>query len=81
MTEKKKFGIPVWVGWIINAIAWGLFVATMDHTVEIIMGVACLFAAFIGFKHRKWGLIFSSLVDAIWMFGWGFGMMDNLIRF
>lgn len=74
MSEVKKFRIPLWIGWIINAAAWALFVATMNPLVEIAMGIACLFAAYIGVKHKSYSLIFSSIIDTGFMFFFAFGM-------
>jgi hypothetical protein len=74
MSEVKKFGIPLWIGWLINAAAWGLFVATMNPAIEIVMGIACLFAMYIGIKHKGYSLIFSSIIDAGFMFFFAFGM-------
>ena len=75
---KPTFGIPIWVGWGINILAWVIFVGTMNHPLEIVMGLACCFAAFVGFKHWNKSLLFASIFDAIWMFTWGFGFLDNM---
>jgi hypothetical protein len=47
-------------------------VATDIHVLEIVMGVACLLAAFVAFKHNGWYLLIVSIIDALWMFSWGF---------
>lgn len=85
------FPVPIWVGWGINGLAWILFVFTFNHTIEIIMGLACCFAAFVGFKHKQIGtpdllnnnrlsslnLIYTSVFDAVWMFAWGLGLFGS----
>lgn len=72
MEEKAGFPIPLWAAWVINILSWVIFVATDIHILEIIMGVACLVAAFIAFKHQGWYLLIVSVLDALWMFSWGF---------
>jgi len=75
--EEKKFKIPVFVGWIINILAWTLFILTFDHIVELLMCGACLFAVYIGYKHKNNNLLYSSIFDAIWMLTWGIGLFDE----
>ena len=72
MEENTTFPVPLWAAWVINIVSWIIFVTTDIHVLEIIMGVACLVAAFIAFKHNGWYLLFVSILDAVWMFSWGF---------
>jgi hypothetical protein len=72
MEEKVTFPIPLWAAWLINIVSWIIFVATDIHVLEIVMGVACLLAAFVAFKHNGWYLLIVSIIDALWMFSWGF---------
>lgn len=79
-TEKSTgevFGIPVWIGWAVNALAWVLFILASNHAIEIIMGLACIFAFYVGFKHKNNRLIYSSVFDTLWMFAWGLGFFDG----
>jgi len=62
----------VMIGWGINIVAWGAFVMTGEPAIEFIMGVACLGAAYIGYREKVNYLIFVALADAVWMFGWAF---------
>ncbi len=62
----------VMIGWGINIVAWGAFVMTGEPAIEAIMGVACLGAAYIGYREKVKYLIFVALADAVWMFGWAF---------
>ena len=50
---------------------------TMDPTIEIIMGIACCFAYYLGHKHNHTRLKQSSAFDAIWTFAWGFGLFGE----
>jgi len=65
-------------GWIINALAWVIFVTTGNHALEIIMGLLCGYAAYIGYSNNHKNLTYSSVFDAIWMFAWGFGIAGEL---
>ena len=90
-TNEGSFPIPIWVGWGINILAWVLFVATFNHIIEIFMGLACSFSIYIGYRHRQMGsspyldmarlsannLIYTSIVDAVWMFSWGLGIWGS----
>lgn len=85
------FPVPLWVGWVLNGLAWALFLLTFNHTIEIIMGLACCFSAFIGYKHKQIGtspflnverltslnLIYTSAFNAVWMFAWGLGFFGS----
>jgi hypothetical protein len=64
-------------GWIINVLAWIIFIATGEHALEIIMGILCLYAAYIGYSNQNKKLLSSSVFDAVWMFLWGFGIMGD----
>lgn len=65
-------------GWIINVVAWVIFVATENHALEIVMGVLCLYAAYVGYSNKNNNLIYSSVFDAVWMFSWGLGIAGEL---
>jgi len=74
--------VPLWVVYIINGIAWVLFILTLNHIVEFLMGVACIYAGVIAIsKNEEKGarkLILASFSDAIWMFYWAFAApMDD----
>ena len=75
--EKTKFGVPLWLGWVINGAAWVLFIATFNHTIDILIGLACCFSFYIGLKHAHRNLQYTSIVDAIWMLAWGFGAFGS----
>lgn len=88
---ESSFPIPILVGWIVNAVAWILFLATFNHAIEIVMGLLCVGCVFVGFKHKKLNtppslgmnslsannLIYTSVVDAVWMFAWGLGLFGD----
>ncbi len=78
---KPTLGIPIWFGWGINILAWGVFLVTMNHLLDIVLGLACCFAAFVGLKHRNQSLLYASILDAIWMFTWGLGFWDDWFGF
>jgi hypothetical protein len=71
--ENMEFGIPLWVGWVINALAWIIFIYTFNRTMDIMMGVASGFAFYIGLKHKNDYLMYISGIDTIWMLSWGLG--------
>ena len=78
-STEAQFDIPLWVGWVINVVAWILFVLTSVHAVDIAMGVACIFSFYIGLKHKHNNLMYASIFDTIWMFTWGLGFFDSMI--
>ena len=41
------------------------------------MGLACIYAAYIGYSHKVNNLIYSSAFNAVWMFAWGFGLFGS----
>ena len=73
----KNFLTSTQFGWIINVVAWIIFVLTGDHTLEILMGLLCGYAAYIGYSSSDKKLLGSSLFDMAWMFLWGFGLMGS----
>ena len=75
--SENGFNKMVMLGWLINIVAWVLFVGTGNHVIEIIMGLACIYAAYIGYSHKVNNLIYSSAFDAVWMFAWGFGFFGS----
>tara|TARA_B100001971_G_scaffold154892_1_gene144292 strand:- start:568 stop:834 length:267 start_codon:yes stop_codon:yes gene_type:complete len=75
--SENGFNKMVMLGWLINIVAWVLFLATGNHVIEIIMGLACVYAAYIGYSHKVNNLIYSSAFDAVWMFAWGFGLFGS----
>jgi heme/copper-type cytochrome/quinol oxidase subunit 3 len=66
------------LGWIINALAWIVFILTDNHGLEILMGILCLYVVYIGHVQENKNLRNSSIFNAIWMFAWGFGIADGL---
>ncbi len=88
---ESRFPIPLVVGWVVNVVAWILFVATFNHAIEISMGLLCAGCVFVGYKHKQINtpaflglhflsannLIYSSAFEAVWMFAWGFGLFGN----
>lgn len=76
--ETFVYKVPVYVGWIINVLAWVIFVATSNHFLEIVMAFACVFAIYVGYKHKNNRLMTSSAFDAVWMFAWGLGLFGHL---
>ena len=71
--------LPLWLGWIINALAWVIFVITGSHFLEILMGIACCIAFYIGLNKKNNNLMAASAFDAVWMFAWGFGFFGSYI--
>ena len=65
-------------GWIINIVAWVIFISTGNHALEIVMGLLCCYAAYIGYSQGSNNLTYSSVFDAIWMFAWGLGIAGEL---
>jgi hypothetical protein len=76
-STTKKFFIPLWVGWLINILSWVLFLATDENEIEILAGVLCLLAIFIGVKHKNSRLIITSILEALWMFSFGTDAVDG----
>lgn len=76
-SAEGEFGIPLWIGWMINAIAWALFIITDNHGVELLIGLICIFAFYIGLKHKHNNLMYSSIFETAWMFAWGLGILDS----
>jgi len=72
-----EFLKSVTFGWIINGLAWVIFIGTGNHVLEIIMGLLCIYSAYIGYNQGNNRLIISSLFDTLWMFAWGFGFMGD----
>ena len=68
--------IPIWIGFVINAVSWVIFALTSVHFVEFMMGMACLYVALLGItKNQEKGahtLITWSIMAALWMFYWAF---------
>jgi Short C-terminal domain len=67
---------PIWVAYLVNAIAWTVFVMTGNHILEFLMGVACIYVGLVAISKRHesnatW-LIYVSFADALWMFYWAF---------
>jgi len=72
MEKNEVFPIPMWAAWVVNIVSWLIFSSTDLPALEIVMGIACLFAAFVAFKHKSWYLLDISLLDANWMLLCGF---------
>lgn len=72
-----KFFKTTTFGWIINGLAVLVFITTGNHVLEIILGLMCVYAAYLGVTNKDRRLLFSSIIDAIWMFAWGFGFMGD----
>lgn len=75
--------VPLWMGWIVNILAWVFFVITRNHILEFTMGVACIYVGLVAFTKRDSSgakkLMTASFADAIWMFYWAFSRpMDGL---
>ena len=72
---------PIWVCYLINGLAWVLFILTSNHIVEFVMGTACVYSGFVGVAKRdKSGakkLIYVSFADAIWMYYWAFAVRED----
>jgi hypothetical protein len=83
--------MPLGVAWIVNFIGWVLFLSTFNHAIEIATGIVCLICVYVGYIHYKsktspflglnslssGNLIWSSAIEAIWMFAWGFGFFGD----
>jgi len=82
---ENTFPIPLWAGWLINTLAWILFLLTHNNGVEIAMAIICIGCVYVGYRHYKMKsepplelpllkpnyLIYFSIFDAIWMLYWG----------
>lgn len=80
------FPVPLVAGYLINMVAWVIFVVSFNDVVEFIMGLFCVGAAFIGYMHKKnhtvsvpsmefltpERLIYISIFDAVWIMIWAF---------
>jgi len=69
--------IPLKVAWAINIIGWVVFIMTMNHAIEVVTGVACLFTAYCGHAGKDDRLRNASLFEAAWMFAWAFGLFGS----
>ncbi|MDQ3193143.1 MAG: hypothetical protein M3Q58_16285 [Bacteroidota bacterium] len=90
-TTKESFAIPIWIGWLINALAWVLFIATFNHIIEIFMGIMCALCTYTAYKHNvintepplgieslsAKNLIYTSAFNTLWMFAWGLGLFGS----
>jgi hypothetical protein len=65
---------PVWGGWLLNGVAWAVFILTGNHFLEFLMGTVCVYVAAVAItkRHERGAmpLIGISVCDAIWMFYW-----------
>ena len=75
--NNASIGVPLWVGWIINVIAWVSFLVFWNHPFELMMGVACCISFLIAYQQRSSFLMYVSGFDAVWMFLWGLGLFGN----
>jgi hypothetical protein len=71
----KNFLTSTQFAWIINGLSWIVFVLTDNHGLEILMGLLCGYAAYVGYSNSDKKLLSASLFDMAWMFLWGFGIM------
>ena len=69
--------VPFYTCWIVNASAWVIFVVTFNSILEFLMGIACIYAFLIAKKHKETRWMYISIVDAVWMFAWAFGLFGN----
>lgn len=60
-TTKKTFFIPMWMGWFVNLIAWGIyllpfqfaFLSMESPIIPIIIGVLCLLTTYVAYRHKQ----------------------------
>jgi hypothetical protein len=75
--DKVAGPIEIWAGYVGNAVAWVIFVATGNGLLEIIMGLVCVYCLLVGIQKRSQSgartLMIWSAVDAVWMFSFAFG--------
>lgn len=90
-TNENGFLIPLWAGWAVNIVGWVMFMFTTNHELEITTAILCIGCVFIAYKHKQAGtppfldmerlsahnLIYSSALEAIWMFVWGLGLFGD----
>jgi len=74
--SKITHPTPLWVAYIVNCLAWLIFVSNRNHILEACMGLACVYVGFVAIskkeeKYAVW-LINVSFADALWMFYWAF---------
>lgn len=77
--RAKLGGVPIWVAWGINILAWVFFVSTGNHAIEFIMGLACAFAFYLAFLHSNTKLMVICAFDVVWMWAWAFGLFGDSI--
>jgi hypothetical protein len=80
LIKSHETKVPVWAGWIILAATWPIFISTSNHILEFILGLACCYAFYLGFRKKKYNLMTTSIANAIWMFTWSFGSFDDLLK-
>ena len=76
-------GIPLWVVWVINGLAWMVFIVTGNNLLEFLMGLACLFALYVSHLRGSVKCMLICGLDVVWMWGWAFfgdskGLLDLL---
>jgi hypothetical protein len=90
-TSENGVPIPLWAGWVVNIVGWVLFVATMNHALEITTGLLCIGCVYVAYKHKQAGtspflgmdrlsannLLYASAFEAVWMFAWGLGFFGD----
>ena len=62
------------LGWLINLIVLLFYISISINTFEILLGLACVFAVYIGYRHKSKILLFVSSIEAVWFFSYGLGI-------
>ena len=75
--SETSFGAPLWLGWVINIVAWISFLVVWNHPFELMMGLACCLSFYIAYQHKSSFLMYISGFDAVWMFLWGLGLFGD----
>jgi hypothetical protein len=72
-------GIPIWVAWGINIVAWDLFVSTGNHAIDFNVRLARPFAFSLAFLHSNTTLMIICEFDVAWIWAWAFGLFGDSI--
>jgi len=75
--RQRLGGIPIWVAWGINIVAWVMFLAFDNNLIEFVMGLACVFAFYLAYLHSNSRLMIICAFDVVWMWAWAFGLFGD----
>ena len=64
----------VLLGWFINLTVLLFYILISIDAFEILLGLACVFAVYIGYRHKSKILLFVSFIETVWLFLYGLGI-------